>query len=250
MDLLSPEILMPLLAIAMLAGFIDAISGGGGLLTLPALLWAGVPPLSALATNKLQGSFGTFAAGMQFLRKGQVKITTLAPAIVLTFAGSIAGTWSISHLPSNWLEQIIPILLISFSLYFLLADRFIRLPVKQHLSMPVFGLTIGFSVGFYDGFFGPGTGAFFVTGFVLLMGYDLTRATGGTKILNLTSNLGALLLFAIGGHVLWMPGILLGLAQMTGAWLGAHVAIQHGDRVIKPLLVTVAIIVAMRMLLQ
>ncbi|MGV6827519.1 MAG: TSUP family transporter [bacterium] len=250
MDLLAPEILLLLLLIAMLAGFIDAIAGGGGLLTLPALIWVGVPPLAALATNKLQGSFGTLAATVQFVRKKQVDLRQLAPAIVLTFLGGAFGTWSVSHISNAWLDRIIPVLLILFSLYFLFADKLFRIKKRQHLSIPLFGATAGFGVGYYDGFFGPGTGAFFVATFVLLMGWNLTRATAGTKVLNLTSNLAALLLFSIGGHVLWMPGLLLGVAQMAGAWIGAHMAIHHGDRIICPLLVTVALIVAIKLLLD
>jgi hypothetical protein len=104
-------------------------------------------------------------------------------------------------------------------------------------------------VGYYDGFFGPGTGSFFAVGFVLLLGWNLSRATGGTKLLNFTSNIASLLFFALGGHVLWGVGLVMGVAQMAGAWLGSHLVIRHGSRIIRPLLVIVSLAVSLKLLL-
>jgi uncharacterized membrane protein YfcA len=219
MEALSPEVWFLLAMVAALAGFVDAIAGGGGLLALPALLAAGLPPLQALATNKLQGSFGTLTATVHHVRHGGLKLRALWPAVLLTFIGAASGTVCVQVLPNTLLEQLVPVLL------------------------------IGFGVGFYDGFFGPGTGSFFALGFVLLLGWNLRRATGGTKLLNFTSNVASLLFFALGGHVLWGLGLVMGLAQVAGAWAGSHMVLRHGSRIVRPLLVLVCLALSLKLLL-
>jgi len=250
MDALSPDMLLLLVMVAALAGFVDAIAGGGGLLALPALLWAGLPPLPALATNKLQGSFGTLTATVHHLRHGDLKLRELWPAVLLTFIGAASGTLTVQYLPNTLLEPLVPVLLIGFALYFLFSPRVGDADARQRLGLWPFGLLIGFGVGFYDGFFGPGTGSFFALGFVLLLGWNLRRATGGTKLLNFTSNLAALLFFAAGGHVLWGPGLAMGLAQVAGAWAGSHLVLRHGSRLVRPLLVLVCLALSLKLLLR
>jgi uncharacterized membrane protein YfcA len=249
MESISFELLCFLVAVATLAGAVDAIAGGGGLLTLPALLWAGVAPIQALATNKLQGSFGTLSASMHFLVKGQVPKKQLWPLVLATFAGALTGTLMVQYLGDALLRQTIPVLLILFALYFMFSPRISDEDASARLSPGWFALGLCFPIGFYDGFFGPGTGSFFVMAVVALRGYNLTRATATTKLLNLTSNLTALLFFTLGGHVIWPLGLLLGLGQAVGAWLGAHLAIHHGAAVIRPLLVVVSISISLKLLL-
>lgn len=249
MDVLSPDIWFLLVMVAALAGFVDAIAGGGGLLALPALLWAGLPPLQALATNKLQGSFGTFTATVHHLRHGDLKLRALWPAVLLTFAGAATGTITVQYLPGTLLAQLVPVLLIGFALYFLFSPRVGDADAHQRLGLLPFGLLVGFGVGFYDGFFGPGTGSFFTLAFVLLLGWNLRRATGGTKLLNFTSNLASLVFFALGGHVLWALGLSMGLAQAAGAWAGSHLVLRHGSRIVRPLLVTVCLALSLKLLL-
>lgn len=249
MEALSPEIWLLLVMVAGLAGFVDAIAGGGGLLALPALLWAGLPPLQALATNKLQGSFGTLTATVHHLRHGQLRLGELWPAVLCTFLGAASGTVTVQYLSSQLLEQLVPLLLIGFALYFLFSPRVGDADARQRMRLPAFGVLIGFGVGFYDGFFGPGTGSFFALGFVLLLGWNLRRATGGTKLLNFTSNIASLLFFAVGGHVLWGLGLAMGMAQVAGAWLGSHLVIRHGSRIVRPLLVAVCLALSVKLLL-
>jgi uncharacterized membrane protein YfcA len=241
---------MLLVAVAGVAGMIDAIAGGGGLLALPALLWAGLPPVQALATNKLQGTFGTMTASLHFIRRGEIDPARLRIPIAMTFVGSAAGTLAVQYLGSDLLEQIVPTLLIAFALYFLFSPRIGDQDAQHRISHGLFGLAIGFSVGFYDGFFGPGTGSFFAAAFVLLLGYNLRRATAGTKVLNFTSNIASLIFFAAAGQVVWQIGLPMGLAQMAGAWLGSHLVIRHGTRLIRPLLVTVSLAISLRLLLS
>jgi hypothetical protein len=240
-EAVSPDVLLLLIVIAGVAGMIDAIAGGGGLLALPALLWAGLPPVQALATNKLQGTFGTFTASFNFIRRGEVDLGRLQLPVLMTFVGSASGTLAV--------QQIVPLLLIAFALYVLFSPRIGDEDAHHRISHGLFGLLIGFSVGFYDGFFGPGTGSFFAAAFVLLLGYNLRRATAGTKILNFTSNIASLLFFAMAGQVVWEVGLPMGLAQMAGAWIGSHLVIRHGTRLIRPLLVIVSLAVSLKLLL-
>ncbi len=250
MDPFSPELLGLLVLVAGVAGCIDAIAGGGGLLALPALLWAGLPPLEALATNKLQGSFGTASATLRFLRHGAIDLRALGPAAAWTFAGSAAGSWLVGRVDTTALARLLPILLVAFALYFLFSPRAGDLPSRQRLGLAAFGLLVGAAVGFYDGFFGPGTGSLFAVAFVALLGYDLRRATAGTKLLNFASNLAALLVFALGGHVVWSVGLAMAIGQWAGAWVGAHLVIRHGARLVRPLLVAVSLLLSLRLLVQ
>jgi uncharacterized membrane protein YfcA len=249
-EALPPEILALLIAVAALAGLVDAIAGGGGLLALPALLWAGLPPVNALATNKLQGSFGTMTASYNFIRRGEIDVARLRVPILLTFVGSASGTLAVQRLGSDLLAQIVPSLLIGFALYFLFSPRIGDRDAHHRIGHGLFGLLIGFSVGFYDGFFGPGTGSFFAAAFVLLLGYNLRRATAGTKVLNFTSNIASLIFFALAGEVIWQVGLPMGLAQMGGAWVGSHLVIRHGTRLIRPLLVIVSLAISLKLLLS
>ena len=171
------------------------------------------------------------------------------PAIIWTFIGSACGTLAVQHLDSEFLAQVVPVLLIAFALYFAFSHKVGDEDRHQRLSRHAFALLIGFSLGFYDGFFGPGTGSFFAAAFVLLMGFNLRRATAGTKILNFTSNIASLLFFAVAGHVLWLLGLCMGVAQIGGAWVGSHLVIKHGSQVIRPLLVTVSILMSLKLLL-
>jgi uncharacterized membrane protein YfcA len=250
MEVLAPETLALLVAIAAVAGMVDAIAGGGGLLALPALLWAGLPPVQALATNKLQGTFGTFTASWNFIRRGEIDLASLRVPILLTFVGSAIGTQAVRIIGSERLEPIVPGLLIAFALYFLFSPRIGDSDAQHRIGHTLFGFLIGFSVGFYDGFFGPGTGTFFAAAFVLLLGYNLRRATAGTKVLNFTSNIASLLFFALAGEVVWQVGLPMGLAQMVGAWLGSHLVIRHGTALIRPLLVIVSLAISIRLLLS
>lgn len=250
MEALTPETLLLLVLVAGFAGMIDAIAGGGGLLALPALLWAGLPPVQALATNKLQGTFGTLTASWNFVRRGEIDLGRLRVPIILTFVGSALGTLAVRHLGSERVEDVIPVLLIAFALYFLFSPRIGDQDAHHRVGHGVFGVLIGFSVGFYDGFFGPGTGSFFAAAFVLLLGYNLRRATAGTKILNFTSNIASLLIFAAAGDVVWQVGLPMGVAQAAGAWTGSHLVIRHGSRLIRPLLVVVSLAISLRLLLE
>jgi len=245
---ISIEIILFLGIIATLAGFIDAIAGGGGLLTVPALLWVGIPPLNALATNKLQGCFGTATASVNFWRKGLLPINQLKIPIMMTFLGAIFGTWLVQNVSNDSLNAIIPWLLISFALFFAFSPKANDLDHQARLSIGAFGISACSLIGFYDGFFGPGTGSFFMLAVILLLGLNITKATATTKLLNFTSNIASLAFFALGGHVLWLIGLIMGIGQMIGAWLGSQLAVERGAQVIKPSIVIVCILISITLL--
>ncbi|SKA77378.1 hypothetical protein SAMN02745130_01788 [Thiothrix eikelboomii] len=244
------DLFLILFGVAVLAGGIDAIAGGGGLLTIPALLWAGLSPLQALATNKLQASFGSFTATWNYSRQGLIKPSEHRAAIILSFLGAASGAWTVQKIDPSFLAQLIPLLLIAFALYFMFSPQLGEHERRQRISKNTFAATAGFSIGFYDGFFGPGTGTFFVIAFVTLLGYSLPKATAGTKLLNFTSNIASLILFAFSGHLLWLLGLTMGIGQIIGSFIGSKLAIRHGSQLIRPLLVIVSLLVSLRLLLQ
>ena len=247
--MLDPLVLLALAGVGMLAGFVDAIAGGGGMIALPALLSAGLPPVAALATNKMQSVVGTGMAALTYWRRGFVDLRALIPAILFTYAGSLVGALIVRQVDTGLLQVAVPVALIAIALYFLLApnlsdaDRAARLPFR--LFVPV----MGFLIGFYDGIFGPGTGSFLTIGFVVLFGLGLTRASGSTKALNLTSNLAALTIFIPAGDVVWPAAVAMATGQLVGGYLGARTGIRYGARIIRPLVVVVSIALAIRLLL-
>lgn len=252
LEILSPmsiglEGLAFLCLAAMLAGFVDAIAGGGGLITLPALLSVGVAPLSAIATNKIQGSFGTAAATLNFWRAGRIDLRLLAWPLMATIAGACAGAAAVSRIDAAGLALVLPILLAAIALYFLMAPRVGEEDAHARLSPKAYSLIAG-AIGFYDGFFGPGAGSFFALSLVTLMGMGLTRATAHTKALNLTSNLISVAVFAIGGHVVWAIGLSMAACQVAGGYLGSHAAMKFGPRLIRPLLVIICLAMVARLL--
>lgn len=246
--MLDPLLLLALMAVGMLADFVDAIAGGGGMITVPALLSAGLPPVAALATNKMQSMVGTGMAVFTYWRRGFVALRDLLPAIALTFAGSLLGALAVSNVDVTLLNVAVPVALIGIALYFLFvpklsdADRAARLPFGPFVPL------MGFAIGFYDGLFGPGTGAFFTMGFVVLFGLGITRATGSTKALNFTSNLAALVIFIPGGHVVWPVAIVMAIGQLIGGYVGARTGIRYGVKIIRPLVVVVSIAMALKLL--
>ncbi|MES9844654.1 MAG: TSUP family transporter [Candidatus Sedimenticola sp. PURPLELP] len=241
-------LLLLLFGTGLVAGAVDAIAGGGGLIALPVLLSTGLSPVQALATNKLQGSFGTFSSSLFFIRKKQVDLKQAAFMVACTFIGSMLGTVLVQMIDLSFLTALIPILLILVALYFLFTPNLREEQARHRISSALFGATVGFGGGFYDGFFGPGTGSFFLIGFVTLLGYGLIKATAHTKILNFASNIGSLALFIVGGHVVWTLGLTMALGQFIGGRLGAHLAFRKGAKIIRPLIVIVTLSISLKLL--
>lgn len=207
------------------AGLVDAIAGGGGIISLPVLLSAGIPPHLALGTNKLQGSFGTLTASLNYSRKGLVAVKETVQGIIFTALGALAGTVTIQLMPADFLKQVIPVLLIVVFFYTLLSPKMGEKDGTARMPRGLFYSSAGLFLGFYDGFFGPGAGAFWMIALVMLCGMNLKKATAHTKIMNFTSNIMSLLVFVIGNNVLFIAGIVMGLGQVLGAFMGSNLVV-------------------------
>lgn len=238
-----------LFATAVVAGLMDSMAGGGGLITVPALALAGFDPVTVVATNKLQSSFGSGSAMLAFARAGRIDLRATWPVAVASGAGACAGALALTHVPREAATVALPFILAGTAAYVGLSRRMGDADARQRLPFPAFVATVAPLVGFYDGVFGPGTGSFFTIGFVGLLGYGLLKATAHTKLANFASNVAGLLTLAFSGHVLVGIGLTMGVGQFLGARLGVHLTMRHGTRLVKPLLVTVCCVLALRLAL-
>ncbi len=247
MDLSPPAVLL-LFATGLFAGVVDTIAGGGGLITIPVLLGIGVPPAFALGTNKLQASFGSGSATFHFWREGAFLFRECAAGIALTFLGSALGTLSVQRLEPDLLRRILPILLAAVALYVFLNPSFGKAPARPRLAPLPFYLLTGLGLGFYDGFFGPGTGSFWVVALMAGLGQEMKKATATTKVMNFTSNASSLIFFAVGGHVLVAPALAMAAGQVLGGRLGARLVLTRGARLVRPALLAMVVIVLSKLL--
>lgn len=241
-------VLVALLGAALAAGFVDAVVGGGGLIQLPALLLVpGISPVQALATNKLGSVFGTLTSSLTYYRRVHPDLRTALPMAGLAGLGAAGGAGLASLLPAGVFRPIILVALVGVALYTwrrpsLGEATALRFQGRRHL---VTAAGAGLVIGFYDGILGPGTGSFLVFALVGLLGYDFLQASAKAKIVNAATNLGALCVFVPQGHVLWLLGIGMGLANMAGGYLGARVAVARGARFVRVFfLVVVTVLVA------
>ncbi len=242
------ETLLLLLAAGFVAGFIDAVAGGGGLITVPVLLLAGASPLQALSTNKVQGLFGAGTAALSYARGGHVDLRAQTGPALLAFAASIAGALLVSVLPTEWIRMVLPVLLVGIAIFCATKKGLGDLDRARRLSPALFTATMVPLCAAYDGLLGPGAGSFYMLAFVSLAGYGILKATAHTKLLNFASNAGALLAFAFVATPWWITGLLMGLAQIAGAQAGARLAQNKGARLIKPLLVLTTVTLAAKLL--
>ena len=236
-----------LFCVAFFASLIDSIAGGGGLLTTPSMLLVGISPLNVLATNKFQSCFGTFTSTYNYYKNGLLVDNKKILYFVLSFVGSSIGTLLVSRISNDTLESIIPILLIGAAVFFITNKGPKEVKTNEKLLI-LFNLFI-FAIGFYDGFFGPGTGSFFVLTFIIIKGANIMQSTAITKLLNFASNFAAFIIFALQGYVIWYLGLVMAVAQIAGAFTGSRFAIRNGEKVVRPVLVIVSILLSLRILL-
>ncbi|CAM3341673.1 sulfite exporter TauE/SafE family protein [Xenorhabdus nematophila] len=245
---LSPEIYAFLFLVAVIAGFIDSIAGGGGLLTIPALLSTGVSPVQALATSKLQAIGSSFSASLYFIRRRVIDWQSQRFAIIMTLIGAMLGALLVQFISPDFLRYLLPIMVMIIGLYFLLVPSIGAEDRQRRLGPIAFGCFAGCGIGFYDGVFGPGAGSFYALSYVMLCGYNLAKATAHAKVLNLASNLGALGFFILGGQVLWLIGFVMLIGQMIGARIGAGLVLSRGQKLIRPMLVTIAFLMSIKLI--
>jgi uncharacterized protein len=242
----SPGAIAALAAVAFVAGTVDAVAGGGGLLTVPALLAAGLPPHLALATNKGQSVFGSGAALLRFARSGLVEGRRARIAFPAGAAGSLLGAAALLALDPAVLRPLVLALLVLASAFVALRSGAPRPTARVPAArVPLAVALVSLAIGAYDGFFGPGTGTFLIVAFAALLGDGLARASGEAKVVNFASNLAALALFAARGAVLWPVALPMAAGQLAGGTLGAHLAVRRGDAFVRKvvLLVVLALVV-------
>lgn len=230
------------------AGFVDSIAGGGGLITLPVLLSFGLDPQHALGTNKLQATFGAGSAAWHYAQAKTVSLKNCTRGFCFSLAGAALGTLAVQRVNPSFLKQAIPILLIAVALYTLLRPRLGENDLHPRMARGWFDLVFGLSLGFYDGFFGPGTGTFWTMAFMIGLGFNLARATGYAKVVNFASNLSSLAFFLLGRHVYFVAGLTMGVGQLVGARIGARMVIARGTRFVRPIFISVVFALALKLL--
>jgi uncharacterized membrane protein YfcA len=224
------------------AGLVDSIAGGGGLISLPAYLAAGLPPHAALATNKFSGALGTFTATLRYWRAGKTSLRTGLLAALGALGGSALGARAVLLVPPATVNTIVLVLVPCALAVLLLRDRIVGRPGDAAVPPARLGaraLAIGVVVGAWDGFFGPGTGTFLAIGFHVFLRLDLLTASGNARLANLASNVGAVVVFLADGRVVFPLALYAAAAGIAGNQIGSMLALRRGDRVIKPFLVFV-----------
>jgi uncharacterized protein len=228
-----------LIVAGFLSGFIDSVVGGGGLISLPALLLTGIPLPLALGTNKFASSFSSLTSTLNFIKNKRIDIPLAKKLFLFSFIGSMIGAYTVTQISPDALRPVVAVLLILITVYTLLKKNWGS--QERSLRKNYLRIAIPFTlfIGFYDGFLGPGTGSFFVFLF-LYIGFDFVKAAGNSRIMNFGSNIAALILFAFSGHVNYYYGIIMALAMIVGSYLGSTMAIRNGQKYIKPLFVVVS----------
>ena len=214
------------------AGMVDAIVGGGGLILVPALFatFPAAPPATLLGTNKCASVWGTAFATLKYSRRVDMRWRALLPAAVCALAGSFIGAWTVTQIDPAFLRKALPFILLAVLLYTLAKKDLGRAhqPHQNKNRERLIACVIGALIGWYDGFFGPGTGSFFIFLLVRFLGYDFLHASASAKLLNVATNIVAIVLFAMKGHIWWQIGLMMAAANVAGSLIGSHLALKHG----------------------
>ena len=232
-----------LYAAAFFAGLVDAVVGGGGLIQLPALfsVFPNIAPATLLGTNKLAGFWGTSAAAISFSRRVKLEWTAAVPAAAAAFLFAFAGAYTVTRIPPDFIRKMLPLILIAVAAYTLKRKDMgsTHAPLYTGTKERWLAICVGSSVGFYDGFFGPGTGSFLVFLFVRLFGFDFLGASAVAKVVNVACNISALLWFWKSGHLLWEVGLAMAVCNVIGSLVGSRLAIKHGSGFVRRLFLVV-----------
>ncbi|MDR2213036.1 MAG: TSUP family transporter [Pseudomonadales bacterium] len=235
------DIIVALFGVALCAGCLDTLAGGGGLLVLPALILAGLPPLEALGTNKMQGTMGTATATWMMLRHRRVTWQQMKPLMLWAFLGSILGTIAVQFIDAGFLRYLIPVVLIGIAGYFLFSGQLLDKVHPVKLAPERFRRLVLPGIGVYDGMIGPGAGSFFSLSLVAWQGKPLLDATAMAKCLNFATNFASLLVFLTTGKLLWQVGLVMMCGQVLGAWCGSHLLFRSNPQVLRVLIVVLCL---------
>jgi len=239
------QIILIVCPLIFLAGFIDSIAGGGGLISLPAYLFAGLPMHNAIATNKFSSTFGTAISTYRYIKSGSANLKSALASVVGALVGSYAGARLALALDEKYLQYFLIIALPVIAVFVLTRKNFGKDDTAFNLppsKVVVFSVISGFVIGAYDGFFGPGTGTFLILAYTGIIGFNLKTASGNAKIVNLASNVAALITFIFSNKVMFQIGIPAALCGTLGNWLGSGLAIKKGSGVIKPFIIVVILL--------
>jgi uncharacterized membrane protein YfcA len=237
-----------LFATGLVAGFVDTIAGGGGLITLPVLLNLCPDAQIALGTGKLQSTFGSTSATFHFAHAGVISFAEVRRACLLAFLGSLVGTWLVQQFDSRHLKELLPFLLMAVVLFVWLRPKLGEKDIHPRMTRVKFDFIIAFGIGCYDGFLGPGTGTFLALAFMLGLGFNLTKATANTKALNWASNVASLIVFALAQKIWVVAGLFMGGGQILGARLGSRMVITRGTKFIRSVFLTMVTLVTLKMI--
>lgn len=229
---------------AMIAGFVDSICGGGGLISIPVLLLSGLTPAQAIAANKLQGAFGALSSTHYYYKKNVLDWLSIKKIIPGAIVGGIVGTSLLNIISSNFLGKILPILLLIMATYFAFSKDVSDISRKAKFGILPLGLIVILPIGAYDGFFGPGAGSFYMMALIMCAGMSLTTSLAYSRVLNLASNITSLIIFISLGKVPWVAGIAMSVGEVIGVYAGSSLAHKRGTKLIKPLLIIACISMA------
>ncbi len=228
---------------SVLAGLVDSIVGGGGLVLVPALFatFPAAAPATLFGTNKSASIWGTLIATSQYARRVKMRWAVLVPAAVFALGGGFVGAWMVTQVDPGFLRRLLPAVLLAVLIYTLARKQLgqIHAPRFAPTRETVIACVIGLVMGWYDGFFGPGTGSFFIFLFVRVLGYDFLNASAAAKLLNVAANFAALVLFAAKGHVWWQIGLTMAVANVIGSLIGTRLALKHGAGFVRHVFIVV-----------
>ncbi len=240
-----------LVAAGFVASFIDSQVGGGGVITLPAYLLAGLPPQIALGTNKVGGTASALVASVNYLRSGAVPVRRALTLVPLSIVGGAVGVWAVLHSSATWLTPAVLVVMGAMMVYVLVRPRF---GAEDHLAagvLPLVAMALAaLDIGVYDGILGPGTGSMLLFAIISFLGYGFRRAAGLGRVLNLGSNLSAVTYYIVAGRVDWAVAAPMAVSMGVGGWVGSHVTLKHGDRWLKPLFVAITLVLLGRLALS
>lgn len=249
---INPSVLILLCVFGFIAAAVDSIAGGGGLISLPAFLLAGLPARLALGTNKFCSTSGTLMSSFQYNKNSKINFQLVKYLAPFTLVGAALGVLTVLNINETFMHTIVLIAILLVGIFSLLSkSRGLSNNFKGLTGKNItLGILLAFSIGFYDGFLGPGTGSFLIFGFISIFGFDYINAGGNAKFLNLVSNLASLILFALNGQVNYILGIPVAICMIFGARLGTKLALLKGSKIIKPIFITMSFAVAIKMLVS
>ena len=231
------------------AGLVDAVVGGGGLIQLPAMftVFPNTAPATLIGTNKLASIAGTSVAAVSYARRVKIAWSVATPAAMAALVFAFLGAYTVTHVSPNFMRTALPLVLLLVAIYTFAKKDFgsVHAPIHSGAKEQMLALVVGSAIGFYDGFFGPGTGSFLVFLFVRVFGFDFLGASAVAKVVNVACNFAGLLWFGYSGHLIWQLGLTMAVAQISGSIIGSHMAMKHGSTFVRKLfLVVVSVLIA------